>query len=547
MNKCDSSDEARVGLRRLRQQSVLVALAMLATLFLTSFNLPLTWDEGNGVIRSYPLVTWFEKLISGEPGVFSPETLAQHWQFTNTVEGHPTLFAIVISAGYWISDGWLPAPVSYRFGPMVLFAVAAGAVFYRMAREYSMTVAIGTMVAICGIPRLFAHVHFASHDSPLISCWMLAWASFGSARMHWRGVFSFGFVLGMALSCKFTGWMVPLPFLVWALLYRDRRAVRALGIGMPVAFVVFLALNPTLWHAPIEGMREFFRLNMNRGFNIPTQFFGEHYNLDHRLPWYNTIVWVCITVPVGLLGLLICGLWGIFRGTNSQRRSGVLLVGHWLILLVVRATPFAPPHDAVRLFVASFPFLAAIAGIGFGRLFKMPRSGGVGRRESLSVKSATALLLLGASVANLGLYAPQWLSFYSCSIGGLRGATELGMEPTYFWDGLDGSVLDWLRQKTSPNAQVCFQEYPMENLRLMEAAGMLEFGYSIDVEQPFEWYVIQHRPSKWNPVDRWLVENETPAYSKIISQKGWWAWKLDVPLIFVFSHRQFEAARLATR
>ena len=61
MNKRDSSDEAKVALRRLRQQSVVVALVMLAALLLTSFDLPLTWDEGNGVIRSYPLVTWFEK------------------------------------------------------------------------------------------------------------------------------------------------------------------------------------------------------------------------------------------------------------------------------------------------------------------------------------------------------------------------------------------------------------------------------------------------------------------------------------------------------
>ena len=47
------------------------------------------------------------------------------------------------------------------------------------------------------------------------------------------------------------------------------------------------------------------------------------------------------------------------------------------------------------------------------------------------------LLICGASAVNLRWYAPQWLSYYSLAIGGLPGATALGMEPTYYWDGLD--------------------------------------------------------------------------------------------------------------
>ena len=32
---------------------------------------------------------------------------------------------------------------------------------------------------------------------------------------------------------------------------------------------------------------------------------------------------------------------------------------------------------------------------------------------------------------------PVPLSYFSPIVGGLPGATALGMEPTYYWDGLD--------------------------------------------------------------------------------------------------------------
>ena len=106
--------------------------------------------------------------------------------------------------------------------------------------------------------------------------------------------------LGLTFSAKFTGWLAPLPFLAWAVFYRDLRGLSALAVGLPIAVAVFVALNPPLWDAPIEGLRTFFDLNLNRasrpGLNITTQFFGRMYDLDHPLPWYNTLVWTAITI-----------------------------------------------------------------------------------------------------------------------------------------------------------------------------------------------------------------------------------------------------------
>ena len=34
---------------------------------------------------------------------------------------------------------------------------------------------------------------------------------------------AFGMVLGCAAATKFTGWFLPLPFLIWSCLYRSRQ------------------------------------------------------------------------------------------------------------------------------------------------------------------------------------------------------------------------------------------------------------------------------------------------------------------------------------
>lgn len=288
----------------------------------------------------------------------------------------------------------------------------------------------------------------------------------------WRWAIAWGFALGMTFSCKATGWLAPLPFLIWAGGYRDRRAGLALLIGLPTALLTFYLLNPPLWHHPIQGLEHFFALNLNRGaqgLNISTQFLGQIYNLDHPLPWYNTLLWTGITVPFGILFLFCIGLWHVLR--RLWDKPGMLLVANWLILLVVRAIPGTPPHDGVRLFLPSFAFLAALAGVGTARCLTAC--------HGLRHAAVVGLVVFGGSATSLAWYAPQWLSYYNVLIGGLPGAVAMGMEPTYYWDGLDRDVLDWLHQHTEPGEKVEFACYPKGNLALMTQWGQLHSEYRL--------------------------------------------------------------------
>ncbi|MBN1912473.1 MAG: glycosyltransferase family 39 protein, partial [Pirellulales bacterium] len=485
----------------------------------------------------------------------SREAIERDWRYVTQIEGHPAGYGIVIAAGRALSSGWLGPLTSARFGAMLLFGLAAGVLFFSLARQFSVTTAALAVGVLLLLPRLFAHLHFASYDGPLTSCWILAAATFPAACNKKRWAVVFGVTLGMTLSMKFTGWLAPVGFVAWTALFRDRGGLKALAIGVPVAVLVFFVFNPPLWHAPIQSMETFFRLNLDRGqhgWNIPTQFLGEIYHVDRPLPWYNTLFWTAVTVPLPLLTLMIVGLVAVARD-RAIRRPGMLVAANWLVLLIVRALPGAPPHDGVRLFLPSFAFAAVLAGIGAAWLLGRLKRGGDnsstlshrerGGRWRGRLRVAVVVLCYVGSATSLWWYAPQWLSYYNLAIGGLPGATARGMEPTYYWDGLDASVLDWLNANTPPGEKVRFGAGPgKDNLTLLRQWGLLQPEVARNAPGPYRWYVLQFRPSGWTPADRRLLESGTPALIKTIRPGGLGPWRLDVPLVAVYPYSQYVVA-----
>jgi hypothetical protein len=249
-----------------------------------------------------------------------------------------------------------------------------------------------------------------------------------------------------------------------------------------------------------------------------------------------------------------------------------LLCAQWLVLLVVRALPIAPPHDAERLILPSFAFLATLAGIGASvvcRVGQPTRSGGArcarptlqadcvsralpGTKSKIQnlkskISLAAVCLIYAGSATSLFWYAPQWLSYYNLLIGGLPGATARGMEPTYYWDGLDRTVLDWLQAHSRSGEKVEFAAGAWENLELMRAWGTLGCEYEPQSPGEFRWYVVQCRASAWQPADRWLIEHARPAFVKTIRPDGVGPWRLDVPLVKVYAYDRYLEAVAAVR
>lgn len=569
---------------------VCAALVAAGALLGTSPWTPMTWDEGDAIRRAESIRDWFShafRMEASGPPALSREGITRGWPFTVRREGHPALYGAIIALGRSLSPGFLDPLTRYRFGPIVLFAAAMGAVTYRVARIAGVSPAVAAFLCILLQPRLFAHAHFASFDGPLTAWWMLAWACspfFSTMRTsHKRTsrsdlarIFLWGLILGATMSSKATGWLVVVPFLFWAIGQRQWSVLFRTIVGILIGLGTFVVLNPPLWYDPISGVLRFFQLNLSRherpDLNITTFFLGELYNLDYPLPWYNTLFWTAIVVPIPILALFIVGL--VYWVRTSRRSILTLVVLHWLTLIVVRAIPGTPPHDGIRLFLPAFPFLGILAAFGFRFVTSAPiillRRWAMGflplPRRQRSIRAAQPLaetrsfswrrnflhtahsvlqtvmwLVVLTPLVNLICFGPQWLSYYNGLIGGLPGATAAGMEPTYYWDGLDREVFLWLEIHCLETEKVYYSACPWTNLRLLQEWGVLKRAFATSPAEA-QWYVVQNRPGAWFPEDKWLFTHGEAAFTKYPGRGPMCPWVGRVPVVKIFPIREYFRA-----
>ena len=543
----------------------------------TSSMLPLVWDEGELIGRAVLVKRWGGQVIghfsgdNAEASPFSQEAIAKSWRNTTVSEGHPGGYLAVIALGRSLADcvPQLSQKTAWRLGPILLMSLALGVMFSAIRRHFGTVAALFSVIAIMLVPRVFAHAHFATCDGVLMAAWLLAVATFPlpqhvnspqrKSRLVCSGIV-WGVCLGLTLAAKFTGWAICVPFLLMIVVQSSKFRIQSSEcftlhselctlhsalpylVGLCTAMLVFYLLNPPLWHRPITGFADFLYLNTHRDqFNVSILFWGRMYDLKHSLPWYNTLVWVAITFPTLMLAMLPFGVFRMFPRNKNVALSGRfiwLIVLNALVLLIVRAFPGTPPHDGVRLFVAAFPFLAIISGIGMSLLWQLQPSG----KRLIGRLTVVLVLVVGAN--NLVYYAPQWLSFYNTVVGGVHGANRRGFEPTYYWDALDAEVVATLNANTTGNEKLCFTRAKKSlTLNLVRVWDGLQPAFRPDAPGEYRWYVFQHRPSGLTKVDRILLRDFEPAYIKYVTHPSLFTMQtLRTPVLYVFSYDDYLAA-----
>jgi len=536
---------------RIALGALAVASATLAAMVATEPHMAIVWDEGYTLGREARVRSWLRAMADppsfartwtppspgselvqnqGEPAprrdeidtrgkLLSPRVMAWFWPFAREEpHGHPPFYAIVGLAGDFLAPAWEPLPRA-RLGPILAFSLAAGALFWGIGRRFGPWAGALASGAWVLQPNLFGHGHYATLDGLLSALWVGALLAFARAveadgrSPRWGWAVAFGVLCGWAADTKLTGWFLPLPFLAWSLLYRDRRGWLTLVVGGVVGAAVLFAFNPCWWSDPVSGIERFLRSNLTRGKTVPIQtlFLGRVYETPNEsLPWYNTLTWTALVTPVGFLALALAGAWRSARGALARSRPGgtphdarfaILALMHWGFLLALRALPHTPGHDGVRLFLPAFGMLAVVAGVG--------AAGVVGRWGRPGKVLVGAALVEG--VASVALMMPVPLSYFSPIVGGLPGAAKLGMEPTYFWDALPDEALRWLDRHTPSGRTVRFANYPTSWLYLKQS-GRLRARLWQGEPSPPAWYVLQNRPGNFRDFDRQLLRGGRPAY-----------------------------------
>ena len=535
-------------------RALLLSLVALAALLATDRDYAMVWDEGHTIRRERALADWFTLATRDRRGLaeaFSPARLAAGWPFgREEPDGHPPFYALLGLAGWWPSRGFLRQLTAYRLGPMLLASATVGAAYLHMARRRGRLAGFTAAGSILLIPQAFSLAHYAHYDMPVSCLWLLAQMAFLNALRSRRWIVPFGVALGFAAGTKFTGLFAVVPPMVWVMcsewvtaipLYPGRSArkpmpaTRVLVLGLTVALLTLYAIQPAWWIAPFDGPWRYLGSNLTRSSTIPipSLYFGTFYRF--ALPPHNTLVLTAVSLPAGILLLGVTGLASVVRRPGAGA-EGWLWVLSWATLMIVRASPFAPGHDGIRLILPSILSLAMLAGIGAAAL--RDRLAG-----TIASRLPSALSMLALSGAGLGIASmyPFTLSYYSEAIGGLRGAAALGFERTYYWDTMGREFHDWVRREREQRPLALRFPSNLVNLKYLREWGELPADvpiFAMDLDSHDEVYVAQRRLTLFYPYDWWLERNGHPIF--VIRRQG-------VDLLRIYSSEESVRAARETR
>jgi hypothetical protein len=233
---------------------------------------------------------------------------------------------------------------------------------------------------------------------------------------------------------KINGVLLVLPVAGWLIWRRGRQAAVPLLCWGGAGLATLVAGWPWLWQAPVDRLLRYVASGTERA-TLHTYYQGRVWQ-DLDVPWHYPWVILFTTVPVGLLAL---GLWGLWLAVRRKGQDPVfeLAAANLLFTLVFFSLPGMHVYDGERLFLAVYPLLAVLAGLGLKQAIQWPWFAKLAPR--------TRALCLAAFFAFQGVgliwFHPFQLSYYNLLVGGLWGAEKLGFEPTYWGDSVQGPLL----------------------------------------------------------------------------------------------------------
>lgn len=408
---------------------------------------------------------------------------------------HPPLGRVALGLSHAIGQWWhgrsprdFYVTVDARIAPALAFAVTIWLVGRITGRWYGRRAGLIAAVALPLTPRLFGHSHLAALEtfvglaySAVILIVAETWsrplmvrATGSRPTVFRRDVLIAGLLLGLAMLTKIQGFLACVPIGLWGLWnFRSRAIGPGLVLGL-TAFLVFFVGWPWLWLNP--------RIHLMRYFGSATArpvlycFYEGIKFADRDVPWHYPFVIFATTVP---LGLHLLGLTGLFSRTGGAIRTGgppastpstqpsasppdlrpirdprlQLVLIAILFPLVLFAWPGIAVYDGERLFLICYPLWGVFIGRGGAVLWswieRRLRGASAGTLEpagSLSSLRATRHALSAGVIIGAFLTAqacghwttwPFLLSHYNLAVGGLRGASSLGFERSYWGESLN--------------------------------------------------------------------------------------------------------------
>lgn len=520
----------------------LIALVLFLGVFLatvlTASHYGLAWDEPYYFHSSDLQMEWGGKLVKNlvnlEPNKsLSDDTVTRYWHWDPYHVPHPPFSRILSGVSKTLFSPFMDAFVAYRLSTAFLFSLLIGVLYLWIAEVWSGKTGIFAALSLFFMPHVFGHAHFAMTDIPLTCMWFLSVYCFYKGLNHWRWSLLFGVILGLSFSTKFPAFLIPIPLLIWSLIWHRNRCQNNLFSMIFIAPPVMVLTQPYLWHHTLPRILEFILNSVTRGENPDTSFvtlfFGKLL-LSHQLPWYYPYFIVAISIPVGILAFSLLGMVFSF-GKGGRDGITILFSVNALFILSLPLFPGAVIHDGTRLLLPAFPFLAGLGGIGFHGLLSVMKRYWHRRPfhgvRKMRLKAAVFLMMLTfvPALGEMAAIHPYELSYYNSLIGGLEGAYKSGLEVTYLQEAINPRFLSYLDREIPENSMVngSFSNFMLD---FYQKRGRLRRDIKLTDKRDCDFYILLSRKTAFSDFDRWLLKKK-PTPTAAVKLRG-------VPLISIY-------------
>jgi 4-amino-4-deoxy-L-arabinose transferase-like glycosyltransferase len=505
--------------------AVLVALLLYPGLR----DVPISRDEGVYHAAARNVQAWLRLLASSPAEAASYEGIETSWRYNHE---HPGLPRLLAAASNLMLGGRVDPLVALRFGNVPLAVLLVLDAYHFMRRSSGIAAGLFAACAVLLITPLYGHACIAAMDFPVAALGFLATTAFARGIESRRWSMAFGLYLGLALDSKINAMFVPLPLVLWALVFRRRDCMRNLIVAAVVAPCIWFLAWPWLWHDTFGRLSEY--VQFHRAHNNPNAVYWGEVFRRRTPPWHYPWVYLSISTPLGVLvpALACAGMLGIDLMRHRAKSHIVLLFAALLTPVAVCSLPGVPRYEGARLFLTAFPFLACLAGEGFARAIAPLASRIAGRflRPPIAMAALGGLMLGSAALGSWRVHPFEPYSFYNSLVGGTRGAFRLGLSPV-LWGMADRKAVAHLNRFARPGDIVYSNTGATLPLRAYRTAGLLRRDLRFGPRP--HWVVLEYNLAYSNWGEWWaFFDDRHPRYDRVLQVEA-----AGAPVLGVFRAR----------
>lgn len=469
----------------------------------------LTIDESFNIEQGVYLVDAFAQ---HGPLIFSPSGAREVFGSRDYLPDHPPLGRVMLGAAHfltsWCIDGLESAPYNVpaaRLGSCFAFAVTVLLLSEFCHRRFQWAAAVCVSVLMITTPCLLGHARLAALESVTNLAWvmallpLLAWWTASRPPSTLQACVS-GVFWGLLLLTKVQGILLPPVVLLWAVWQYREGSIRPLICWTICGAVVFVAAWPWLWLDPVRNLAQY----LGRAADRPTLYcwyFGERF-ADKQVPWHYPFVLTLAALPVGTVLCLLARV-------RIKRLDAIdqLLLLSIAIPLIVFAVPGTPVYDGNRLFMIVMPgimILAARAFASFGDSSAASiNSPPVAVPHAVARWKAAVLVLLAIQPFCSPIFSPYAISQYGPLTGGANGAALIGLESSYWSDGLNGQFWKQVPENSTVYVAPVSHQFQLQDMMslvpIIQQRNIKLAAYEYDPDKQQGLLLLLHRLADLRP------------------------------------------------